>query len=666
MQPSSAPLDSAASAATDVHRLRAGRWLIAALVAVLIVGLINIAAGPGLEPTDAWVAQTAREMSESTDWRGYVVPHFSGEVRMQKSPGPYWLVNAIAAIRGVPIDLVSLRIPNVGFALLVVCVAYWLAREIAGQRAAAFAAVTAASTGIVLAWTSRGASDFGLSALMALSLASLWIATEKREPGWRRTALWMLGYFAAGLAMLYKMPMPLVCIGLPVVIYLLIMRRLAILADWRHLVGLALFALPWMPWAIVVTQLEPQALYKWKVEYVDRMTGELPNYEEQRVWLTYLYYPIIALGFCLPYSLSLVGALAMPFRRETNVDRRGVWFLHIWFWSLLLFFTLSGGKENRYFLPMLLPLLVLLGGELSAFFHPQRRANATIEKWLPWLLGLAIPIGCAVALMQLRKKWLPHVADLVLWNDVVLAVSIAGGVLTVMVVACTLALSRRREAVAFWSLAVGTWALWVWTAGMVVPTINPDSSLRSFARDLREKLSPEQRAVLRQVAQQDPRVIWHSDVRFPRVVDQLKLLEMQGGKRSREFEVRKIGETVIDALAAPPLSLFVATAVDYLTFELQAPGELARVGREMPPRYLWLTSATGRLDQKFVVFGNQPPPWPQPILPLPEKFAARVVGARAQAAQQLAERSAASQPSSQSTSTAPTSVQSTTAEVASP
>src|SRR5439155_11758744 len=101
--------------------------------------------------------------------------------------------------------------------------------------------------------------------------------------------------FAAGLAMLYKQPMPLLGVGLPAVLYVLLCNRWRIFASWWHVLGVVLFLLPWLPWWIALAGLQMQAsaasgeatgflttLHKWRVEYIDRVTGDLPNIEEQR------------------------------------------------------------------------------------------------------------------------------------------------------------------------------------------------------------------------------------------------------------------------------------------------------------------------------------------------------------------------------------------------
>src|SRR5438552_2902090 len=86
-----------------LSRAAAG-WLIALLGCTCLVSFYDLSGGADFEPTDAWVSQTAREMYESRDWTGYVIPKFSGEVRMQKSPGPYWAVCLTAWLRGTPVD----------------------------------------------------------------------------------------------------------------------------------------------------------------------------------------------------------------------------------------------------------------------------------------------------------------------------------------------------------------------------------------------------------------------------------------------------------------------------------------------------------------------------------------------------------------------------------
>jgi 4-amino-4-deoxy-L-arabinose transferase-like glycosyltransferase len=164
------------------------------------------------------------------------------------------------------------------------------------------------------------------------------------------------------------------------------------LFDWAHLVGIGVFLLPWLPWAIVFVQVEPTVLDKWRVEFLDRFTGELPNVADQQAdwkqYLTYLYVPLI---YCLPFSLSLPAALLRGFRKTEGVSRDGAIFMLIWFFGLLAFFTAAAGKEMRYFLPALPPLFVLLGVELALLFDPRAVINRTLVKVSAYLTALLVP-----------------------------------------------------------------------------------------------------------------------------------------------------------------------------------------------------------------------------------------------------------------------------------
>ena len=605
----------AARAARPFERGTFG-WLVALLGWTTLMAFYQLEGGAGLAPVECWVAQTAREMYEGADLHSYIIPRFCGEVRMQKSPGPYWTACLISGLRGSPVDELSVRIPNAVSALLMVATVFWLARRIAGDRAAIFAGFACASSGMLLAWSHNGASDLPVATLMTISLACLWIGSECEPPGGKRVALWLLGYFVAGLAMLYKLPMPLACIGVPAFLYVLLLNRWKIFASAWHLLGLLLFLLPWLPWVIASLMIEDVAIQKWRVEYFDRLTGELPNVEGEQQWFFYLLYIGVALIMAAPYSLSVVQAVARSFRKEDGVDRRGAAFVAIWFLGLLAFFTLAAGKETRYFLPAMPPLFVLLGRELAAFFDPRRRRAPRLDRLGFGAVLVLTPAGLA-GLALLLGEWHEKNAleDVFAWSELWPAMAATGLAFGVGAITAAWLYVQRREHAAFGALVCGMWLSWliVWPA--LMPRLVSQAPFKDFARQLRERLTDEQRAALRQVAHQDPRIIWYSDVRFPRVVDQLELLAQQDGRRDAERELRIVGKAIVDRLEGDDLALLVSSPRDYAQFHGIAPLELAAADRKMPPSHLWLMAGVGRLDKRYLIFGNRPPPWPEPERP---------------------------------------------------
>jgi 4-amino-4-deoxy-L-arabinose transferase-like glycosyltransferase len=591
-------------------------WLTALLGWTALLCSYDLEGGARFESTDCWVAQTAREMYEGELPRNLIVPKFSGETRMQKSPGPYWAVMLTAALRGQKgIDEVATRIPSALAALLIVGTVFWFTRRMAGDRAAIFAGFACSASALTLYWSHRGASDLGLAALTTLALALVWVAAEQQPRGPKNTAFWLLAYFAAGLGMLYKLPMPLAIVGVPVGLYVVLKRRWGVLARPIHLVGLFVFLLPWLPWVFAVLHFEPTALAKWRVEFLDRFTGDLPNVEGQREWYWHFFYLAPPLYYCLPFSGSLPQAVARIFRPPPGVNRDGLHFAGLWFASLLVFFTLAAGKEERYLLPALPPLFVLLGIELAHFFDPQRSVNERWERRAARGIQILLPLGFAVGVFGLyawykkagqaqgftfAQVWQPYLVSAVLFT---------------MGTYVATALYRRRQRNAAFGAAVATmWLTWLWawpTLGAVLVSQRP---FLDFSAQLTEKLDPALLTHVRQIGSQDARIIWYSDCRFPRIIDQLELLRLQQGRRSLRREVELVGEELVNQLAGDELALFVAARSDYITFLLVAPRRLAELGRQMPPAHLWLQTRVGPKNQHFVLFGNRSPPWPEPKL----------------------------------------------------
>jgi hypothetical protein len=72
----------------------------------------------------------------------------------------------------------------------------------------------------------------------------------------------------------------------------------------------------------------------------------------------------------------------------------------------------------------------------------------------------------------------------------------------------------------------------------------------------------------------------------------------------------------------------------------------------MPETHIWLISGKGREDRRYILFGNQPPPWEEPALPelLQRALTKRLEKARAEVADEPSETQPASAPA---TSTQP-------------
>jgi hypothetical protein len=74
---------------------------------------------------------------------------------------------------------------------------------------------------------------------------------------------------------------------------------------------------------------------------------------------------------------------------------------------------------------------------------------------------------------------------------------------------------------------------------------------------------------------------------------------------------------MVRLLRRQELTLFVTRRAEYIEFLLEAPELLAAEGESAPPTYLWMQNHCGTMLKRMVLFGNQPPPWPEPALDPP-------------------------------------------------
>jgi 4-amino-4-deoxy-L-arabinose transferase-like glycosyltransferase len=507
--------------------------------------------------------------------------------------------------------------------VLLVAAVFWLTLHMYGERAAVFAGFAVAASLLIARWSHRSASDLGVATCCTLSLAALWVSLESMRPGGWRTLTLLSAYFFAGLGMLYKMPMPLVCVGLPAILYVVFWNRWRLLLNPWHLAGLVIFLMPWAPWVLATMQLESAALSKWHVEFLQRFTGELENVKGQDGLWWYFYYLPTGFLYTAPFSLSVIPAVVRAFRSPPGTMRDGSVFLLLWFFGLLMFFTASVGKEQRYFLPALPPLFVLLGRELGAIFSLDacraRLLRLSPSAFLPMVVfGVIASIvagGYGVrAWWKARGQFDAVELAPLLWDY--------GGVAGTFGLAAILSAwlySRMKPNTAFGVLVAGTGAAWMLTWAVLMPRFLTQNGFRDIAQQMREQLTPEQRDIARYLGTQDSRVIWYGDLRIPRLIDQLDLLTEQGGTRSLEYETAAYAVEMTRRLNEDPLSLFVAGRADYMLYRDNAAEVAGEMGVPAPPVYLWLQSRCGSKATRVIVFGNRPPPWPEPGLEPPRE-----------------------------------------------
>jgi hypothetical protein len=285
------------------------------------------------------------------------------------------------------------------------------------------------------------------------------------------------------------------------------------------------------------------------------------------------------------------------------------------------------GKETRYFLPAMPPLLMLLGIEIASFFDPRRAGSALLERLGLILVAILVPLGWlagGILLYKISRMYGEYA--LFPWSAIWPPYAVAAAIFCVGALLSAWCFTLRRRNESFAALVGTMWLTWLWVWPTLMPLLASERPFIDFALQMRDRVPQDiVRNHTYQVAQQDSRITWYGDVRFPRVVDQLELLDLQGGKRSRQREIEIVAERMLEKLQSPELTLLVSDPESYVRFHSNEAADIMRQkGAERPRTYVWLTANFGRPEHRYILFGNQPPPWPEPQLKLPERVRMRL------------------------------------------
>jgi 4-amino-4-deoxy-L-arabinose transferase-like glycosyltransferase len=344
--------------------------LLAALLAAAIVPyFLNLGVSSIWDANEAFYAQTPREMMEAGD---YVTPSFNFQLRMNKPVLSYWNVAASYHLFGI--SEWSERLPIAIGGVVIIGTAFLLGRILGGTIAGLFAGLVLATSPRLMLLARRIIIDIHIT--MWTGLVLLFFALAETRPQRRRLYLCLM-YVAAGLGVLTKGP---VAVFLPAVVFLLYLISQKRIADLKHmmlpagaLISLAIV----VPWYYLL-YLE----HGW--EYISGFIfGEnLGRYAEaigEQSRGLFFYIPVM-LADLFPWSLLI--PLSLWWAARDARDDRIARLLVIWIGTIVVFFSLSGTKEDLYILPIVPAEAALIGAMLAKAVEGSARDRA-----LRWFAG---------------------------------------------------------------------------------------------------------------------------------------------------------------------------------------------------------------------------------------------------------------------------------------
>src|SRR5688572_25377375 len=337
--------------------------LAALLVAAILPYVLNLGVSSIWDANEAFYAQTPREMIETGD---YVTPSFNFQLRMNKPVLSYWNVAASYHLFGV--SEWSERLPIAIGALVIIGTAFGLGRLLGGTFAGLLAALVLATSPRFVLLARRIIIDIHIT--MWTGLVLLLFALAETRPQRRRLYLCLM-YAAAGFGVLTKGP---VAVFLPAVVFFIYLASQKRLGDLRHMM------LP--PGALIsLTIVVPWYYFLYREhgwEYIGSFIfGEnLGRFAEAMGEQSrgVLFYIPVMLADLFPWSLMIPIALWWAIRdeRQNRVAR----LLVVWSAAIVVFFSLSGTKEDLYILPVLPAEAALIGAMLAQAIDSRRVAWA--------------------------------------------------------------------------------------------------------------------------------------------------------------------------------------------------------------------------------------------------------------------------------------------------
>ncbi len=330
-----------------MRRLRAGLPILA-LGAVLFFGLA-VGDRDLWNPNEPLYGQAVVEMEAAGEW---LIPTVNGEPFAEKPILYFWIALTSAKLFG-GVDEWTLRLPSVLSGVAAVTLVYLLVLPYAGRRRGMTAALLLATT-VNVFWSARQVQmDLMLAACVVGFLAA---ATRVLDHDRSPIGSWSLAGLAAGLGLLAKGPVALICAGLPLAAYVGWTRRWSALFTPAAFGGAAVAAIVAAPWYLMLL-LRGETAFLNELLVRQNFVRFVDPWDHAAPWWYYLKYFWIDMA---PWAFFV--PLAAGYGKTDERERR----LHLlcWIWLLVIvaFFSLSASKRSPYILPVAPPVAILVSG----------------------------------------------------------------------------------------------------------------------------------------------------------------------------------------------------------------------------------------------------------------------------------------------------------------
>lgn len=292
---------------------------------------------------------TAREMLQNGTW---LQPTMNGELRLEKPPLPTW-ISAITMFVVGQDNMALLRFPAALAAILMIFFLYKLTKEITDDKELPFLAAGTAATSFYIFFMARDTSwDIYCHSFMVGAIWLLHWGLKNNQQSWKEFAG---AGILMGLSFLSKGPVSFYTLLLPVLIMRIICYGWSDFANKRYPLLIALII------TIIIGFWWPLYIYISNPDY-----SAFVALKESEAWLNRSTHPFYHYwSFTIQsgiWAIVAAAALVFPYakNRVKGIDK--YWFIAGWVWLAVILLSLFPEKKERYLMPVLIPLSILIAG----------------------------------------------------------------------------------------------------------------------------------------------------------------------------------------------------------------------------------------------------------------------------------------------------------------
>ena len=414
---------------TPLLRRPLGQAFLVALLTALCV-LPGIASIPTIDRDEARFVQATRQMLDSADWHGYIVPRFGDQLRLQKPPAIYWVQSAsVAALGGMdrgPEAIWMYRLPGAIAAIATALATWWLGRSMFGALTGTLAGILIGICPLVAFDAHQARADQVMVAVTTWMMVLVWRLWTTRDAGtpWV-TVAGLYGLCAVGI--LLKGPITPFVLGSTVLCMAAATRRWSWIVRSQPWTGAVIVLAVVVPWVILAAREIGGNTIAGAIrrEVFERagsgMEGHWAPPGYHLVLLPVLFFPgSLLTGLAIQWAWSRArrarSTHSLPARIWSSLTSRGgrqpELFLLCWLVPTWIAFELVATKLPHYVLPCY-PALALLSaravvGGMSSLPH-------ALEPVHRFGYGLWAVIGCLIGWMPAGLMVALHYAGLL--ND---------------------------------------------------------------------------------------------------------------------------------------------------------------------------------------------------------------------------------------------------------